>query len=339
MHMQGPKAKAVGLGALIAFLVAVPFFISTYNTHVAILLFINIILVSSFRLITTTGGWNLSHVPLMGLGAYISAILAKSYGLPFWVTLPMAGLGVAAAGLVFSLPLRRTKGLAFFIASFAAGEALRLSWTRLIVPFGGHRGVYLIPAPDFSPIPGLQSVDFVQPMPYYMLALSVMVVCLLIMYRVDTSRIGHTFKALYSEGSLAKSVGVDIPGYKTLAFVIGALFAGIAGGLLAHYMRAIDPSSFGFTATLYLLVWAIFGGTHSFAGPIVGVTVLTVLHTILEGAMSSEWIPLVYGIILIVTLVFLPGGIESLPERLRTSKSLQALRARWVSRKGDYESA
>jgi branched-chain amino acid transport system permease protein len=326
---QGAKSRFVGLLALMAVLVVVPFYLGTYYINVLTLLLINVILVSSFRLITTTGGWNLAHIPLMGLGAYTSAILAKSYGLPFWLTLPLAGLGAAVAGLVFSLPLRRTKGLAFFIASFAAGEAMRESWTRLTVPFGGHRGIYAIPAPDFSPIPGLQSINFAQPLPFYFLTFVVTLVCLLVMYRIDKSRIGHTFAALYSQESLAKSVGIDIPKYKTLAFALGSLFAGIAGGLLAHYQGSIDPSSFGFIITMYLLVWVIFGGTHSFVGPLLGVTSLTILHTILENAVASEWIPLVYGVILIVTLVFLRGGIESLPEqlshfRLRNLKKLFA---------------
>jgi branched-chain amino acid transport system permease protein len=326
--MQVAKSRFVGLAVLIAAVVASSFFLGTYYIDIMTLLLINIILVSSFRLITTTGGWNLAHVPLMGLGAYISAILAKSYGMPFWATLPLAGLGAAVAGLVFSLPLRRTKGLAFFIASFAAGEAMRVSWTRLTVPFGGHRGIYAIPAPDFSPIPVLQSINFAKPLPFFLLTLVITLVCLLIMYRIDKSRIGRTFAALYSEESLAKSVGIDIPKYKTLAFALGSLFAGIAGCILAHYQGSIDPSSFGFVITMYLLVWVIFGGTHSFIGPILGVISLTILHTILENFVTSEWILLVYGVILIVTLVFLRGGIESLPERLSHLKNLKTLFAR-----------
>ena len=326
--MQGARSRFVGLAVLIAVIVALSFSLGTYYIDIMTLLLINIILVSSFRLITTTGGWNLAHVPLMGLGAYISAILAKSYGMPFWATLPLAGLGAAVAGLVFSLPLRRTKGLAFFIASFAAGEAMRLTWTRLTVPFGGHRGIYAIPAPDFSPIPVLQSINFAKPLPFFLLTLAITLVCLFIMYRIDKSRIGRTFAALYSEESLAKSVGIDIPKYKTLAFALGSLFAGIAGCILAHYQGSIDPSSFGFITTMYLLVWVIFGGTHSFIGPILGVISLTILHTILENVVTSEWIPLVYGVILIVTLVFLRGGIESLPERLSHLRNLKTLFAR-----------
>ena len=326
--MQGARSRFVGLAVLIAVIVALSFSLGTYYIDIMTLLLINIILVSSFRLITTTGGWNLAHVPLMGLGAYISAILAKSYGMPFWATLPLAGLGAAVAGLVFSLPLRRTKGLAFFIASFAAGEAMRLTWTRLTVPFGGHRGIYAIPAPDFSPIPVLQSINFAKPLPFFLLTLVITLVCLFIMYRIDKSRIGRTFAALYSEESLAKSVGIDIPKYKTLAFALGSLFAGIAGCILAHYQGSIDPSSFGFITTMYLLVWVIFGGTHSFIGPILGVISLTILHTILENVVTSEWIPLVYGVILIVTLVFLRGGIESLPERLSHLRNLKTLFAR-----------
>jgi branched-chain amino acid transport system permease protein len=326
--MQGAKSRFVGLAALIAVLVVLPFFVGEYPINIMILLLINIILVSSFRLITTTGEWNLAQVPLMGLGGYTSAILAKSYDMPFWATLPLAGLGAAVAGLVFSLPLRRTKALAFFIASFAAGEAMRLTWTRLMVPFGGHRGIYHIPAPDFSPIPGLQSINFAQPLHFYFLALVITLVSVLIMYRIDKSRIGRTFAVLHSEENLARSVGIDIPRYKTLAFALGSLFAGIAGGLLAHYVGSIDPSSFGFITTMYLLVWVIFGGTNSFVGPIIGVTSLTILHTILENVVTTEWIPLVFGVILIVTLVFLRGGIESLPERLSHLRNLKTLLSR-----------
>ena len=138
------------------------------------------------------------------------------------------------------------------------------------------------------------------------------------MYRIDISRIGQTFKAVYADDTLSRSVGMNIAKYKSLAFVIGAMFAAVAGVLYAHYMRAIDPSAFGFAFTLYLLVWAIFGGTHSFWGVIAGVSVLTVVHRSLEFVLHvPEWIPLVYGVVLIVTLLFLPGGLESMPKRMQ----------------------
>ena len=136
----------------------------------------------------------------------------------------------------------------------------------------------------------------------------------MIMYRVEHSRIGNAFKAIASDEDLSRSVGMNILGYKRLAFVIGSFFSGIAGVLFAHYYRFVDPASFGMVNTMYLLVWSVVGGVNTFAGPIIGVAVLTAVYELLRPL--AEWIPLFYGGILILTLLFLPGGLESIPKRV-----------------------
>jgi len=113
---------------------------------------------------------------------------------------------------------------------------------------------------------------------------------------------------------LAKSIGINIIKYKILAFVVASFFAGIAGVLLAHRLWAITPQQFGFANTLYLLVWVILGGYHTFVGPIIGVCVLTGLSQLL--IPLAEWVPMVYGVILILTLLFLPEGLEGLSRRM-----------------------
>jgi len=185
---------------------------------------------------------------------------------------------------------------------------------RFRVPFGGHTGLGNIPPPGAVSVPGLGVLDFSNPIPYYFLTLGVTALCLLIMYRLDRSRIGDTLKAIHSDDSVARSVGINITKYKSLAFVIASFFAGIAGVLLAHRLWAIEPQQFGFTTTLYLLVWVIFGGYHTFAGPIIGVSVLTGLGELL--IPLAKWVPMIYGIILILTLLFLPEGLEGLPRRM-----------------------
>jgi branched-chain amino acid transport system permease protein len=307
-------SKPIGLAVLAIIVVALPFALREYYVDVVTMLLINVIVVVSFRLITTIGGWSLAHIPLMGAGAYATALMTGAFGWPFWLTLPLAGLAAGLVGLAMSYPLVRTKGFAFFIASFAAGDAMRLCWMRFRVPFGGHRGLTNIPAPEAIPIPGLRTIDFSEAIPYYFLALVVTTLCLVVLYRLDKSRIGDTLKAINSQDSLAKSVGINITQYKILAFAIGSFFAGIAGVLLAHRLWAVEPQQFGFTTTLYLLVWVVFGGTGTFAGPIIGVTVLTVLSELLDPL--AEWVPMIYGAILISTLLFLPEGLEGLPRRL-----------------------
>jgi branched-chain amino acid transport system permease protein len=307
--------QAFVLGTLPVVLISAPFAISGYKVDLLTNLLINIILVSSFRLITTTGGWSLAHIPMMGCGAYATALLAGTLGVPFWFSLPLAGLAAALAGLAISYPLARTRGFAFFVASFAAGEAIRLCWIRFKIPFGGHKGL-TVPAPVL--LQNVSWLDFEEAVPYYFLALAITLVSLAIMYRFDKSRIGDTWRALASEEKLAKSVGINITKYKMLAFSVGSFFAGVAGVLLAHRLWAIEPRQFGFNTTLYLLVWVVFGGSHTFAGPIIGVVVLTFLAELLRPMV--EWVPMIFGTIIILILIFLPNGLESLPGKLRVLK-------------------
>ena len=197
------------------------------------------------------------------------------------------------------------------MASFAAGEALRLCWMRFRIPFGGHKGL-TVPTPDL--FQGTW-VDFSEAVPYYFLTLTITLVCLVILYRLDRSRIGYTLKAIESHEDLTKSIGVNCTKYKVIALALGSFFAGIAGVLLAHRLWAIEPHQFGFTTTLYLLVWVVFGGSHTFHGPIIGVISLTLLSELLRPL--AEWVPMIYGGIIILTLIFLPDGLESLPEKIK----------------------
>ncbi|UCF90107.1 MAG: branched-chain amino acid ABC transporter permease [Desulfobacterales bacterium] len=307
--------QAFLLGTSPVLLISAPFAVSAYKVDLLTNLLINIILVSSFQLITTTGGWSLAHVPMMGCGAYATALLSGKLGVPFWVSLPTAALAAGLTGLAISYPLARTKGFAFFVASFAAGEAIRLCWIRFKIPFGGHKGLTVPPPVLFNNVAWM---DFESAVPYYVLTLTVTLICLILMYRLNSSRIGDTWKALASQENLAKSVGINITKYKMLAFSLGSFFSGVAGVLLAHRLWAIEPRQFGFTTTLYLLVWIVFGGSHTFAGPIVGVVALTFLAELLRPLY--EWVPMIFGAIIILILTFLPNGLESLPGKLRSPR-------------------
>ena len=312
--LRNNLSKTISLVVLVIILLMLPFALGRYHLDILVMLLINIILVISFRLITTMGGWSFAHIVMMGLGSYATALMAKTFGWPFWLTLPLSVLSVALVAWIISSPLVRAKLFAFFLASFAIGEAIRLSWTRLQVPFGSHQGITNIPVPESIPLPGLRTLDFGSPIPYYFLVLVVVLLCVAIMYRLEKSRIVDTFKAIYSQDSLMKSVGINVAKYKTLAFVIGCSFAGIAGVLFAHHYRSIDPTCFSFINLLYLLVWVVVGGYHTFAGPIIGVSVLTVIREGLRPVIEVEWLPMIYGFILIFTMLFLPGGLESLPK-------------------------
>ena len=294
-----------------------PYLLSYSQQEIAVLLVINVLLVCSYRLLTLTGEWSLGHVVMMGVGAYASALLAKRFGVPVPVAM-LAGAAVAAASAaILSFPLFRMKGFYFLIGSFAAGEIIRLIWKRFTDPFGGPKGLKRIDAfPDIDF--GFLEIDFYEPVNYYFLALIVVAASLFVLHRIERSRIGLTFHAIHWQDRLAESVGVGTFRYRTLAFVVASFFAGIAGGLYGHYVGAVNPTRFGVDQMVYVLVWAIVGGTATFHGPILGVVVLTVINEIVLRGLGLDTVrPLIYGAILILTMLYLPDGLESLGPRVR----------------------
>ncbi|MBT5037925.1 MAG: branched-chain amino acid ABC transporter permease [Rhodospirillaceae bacterium] len=294
----------ISLGVILALLCVLPFELKPYHREITIFFIINLIMVSSYRLITTTGDWSFSHVVLMGAGAYGAALIAKHSGLPFIVVVPMAGICAAVVGLMFITPLLRVAGFGFFIASYALGELVRLLWLKLQFPFGGTRGIINIPSPELFGLRLSPSIN------YYFTCLIVMLIAMFIMYRLDKSRIGNAWKSIHSDPTLAECVGISVDRYRTLAFVTGAFFAGIAGSLLAYHLGAIDPRNFDLTQMTYLLIWVVVGGTATFWGPIAGLIVITIAFEWSRPLL--EWRPMMFGALLIFFLVFLPGGLESL---------------------------
>lgn len=307
---------ALGL-LLLAVLIVLPRVVSLSQQEILVLLVINVLLVTSYRLLTLTGEWSLAHVVIMGVGAYGSALVSKELGIP----VPLAMLtGASLAGLLaflLSFPLFRMKGFYFLIGSFAAGEVIRLiwKWSELTWLFGGPKGIKLIPPfPDIEAL----SIDFYDPVNYYYLCLIVVAIALLILYRIERSRVGLTFHAIHWQDKLAESVGVNTFGYRMLAFVVASFFAGLAGALYAHYVGTVNPNRFSVEEMVYVLIWAIVGGTATFYGPILGVVVLTVLNEVVLRALGvDEMRPMFYGAILILFILFLPKGLESLVPKIK----------------------
>jgi branched-chain amino acid transport system permease protein len=308
---------ALGFVLLAAVLIVLPHLLSLSQQEILVLLVINVLLVSSYRLLTLTGEWSLAHVVIMGVGAYASALISKELGVP--VPLSMLGGAASAAFLAFllSFPLFRMKGFYFLIGSFAAGEIIRLiwKWSEMTWLFGGPKGIKLIP-----PFPNIDflSIDFYDPVNYYYLCLVVVAVSLLILYRIERSRIGLTFHAIHWQDKLAESVGVDTFRYRMLAFVIASFFAGLAGALYAHYIGAVAPNRFDVEEMVYVVIWAIVGGTATFYGPIIGVVTLTILNEVVLRALGVDQMrPMFYGALLILFILFLPNGLEGLVPKIK----------------------
>ena len=302
------KPWVVVAGILIV-LAILPHFLKYHHQDFMIFLVINVLVVVSYRLVTLTGEWSLIHAVMMGVGAYSSALVTKNLGFSFWLGLPIAGIAAAIIAALLCFPLFRMTRFYFLIGSFAAGEAIRLCWIHFIKPFGGTGGISGIPSPE------LMNIDFLEPIPYFYLALIIVSLCLLVLYRIEISRIGLTLNAVHWQASLAESVGISTWNYRSLAFIIGSLFVGIAGALKVHYIGTVSPKQFDIGFMVFILIWVIVGGYRTFYGAILGAVVLSVLD---EAFREFDQLrPAIYGGLLIAAILFLPSGLESLPQRIR----------------------
>jgi branched-chain amino acid transport system permease protein len=308
------QRNSAGITVLLAVACILPFIVRPYQLDFLIFMFINIILVVSYRLIAITGEFSLSHAVIMGVGGYVSALLTLHLPISAWISMPLGGVAAALIAYILSFPLFRMKGFYFLIGSFAAAEAIRLCWVQFVKPFGGYRGLNQIPVLEID-LGDFLYIDLRAPVPYYFFALIVGLIFLVIMYRIEHSRFGFVFHAVHHKDLLAQSVGVNARRYRTIAFVTGGFFAGIAGAMLAHYITAINPGLFSLKQMLFILVWVLVGGLGSFAGPILGVVVLSIIDESIRDL--DELRPAFYGLILIVTMLFLPDGLVSLPSKVK----------------------
>lgn len=285
-----------------------PHYLKYHHQDFLIFLVVNVLVVVSYRLVTLTGEWSLIHAVMMGVGAYASAMLTKNLGFSFWLGLPMAGVTAAVVAGLLCFPLFRMTQFYFLIGSFAAGEAIRLSWIHFIKPFGGTSGISAIPSPE------LLDIDFLEPIPYFYLTLIIVTVCLLILYRIEKSRIGLTLHAVHWKAPLAESIGVNTWNYRSLAFIAGSFFVGLAGALKVHYIGTVTPKQFDIGFMVFILIWVIVGGYRTFYGAILGAVVLSILDEIFRE--FDELRPAIYGAILIFSILYLPAGLESLPRKI-----------------------
>lgn len=276
---------------------------------------ITVVLVASLRVSFSTGIWNVGQAGFYAVGAYAIYFLLTLTGIPCWVGIPMVGLG--AAGIAWGLGsiTLRAKGIYFCLISLAFVEVVRLTVVHTI---GSVHHITMVPQPDPIVIPYLTIIDFTTRLDYYYSMLVLVIISLLLLYRLDRSRFGTTFKAIQQGGALAESVGINVMRFETLAFAISSFFAGMAGGFFAVSNMCIAPQGFTVWHSILLVFITIVGGTESLWGPVVGAIVLVILPEFLP-AGALRWI--FYASLALVILLLLPKGLISLPEAIRSRKS------------------
>jgi len=314
--------RQLQLAALVLLLFLVPLFLtSNFYLHMFIMTAVNIIMATSLWLILRSGQLSIGHAAFMAIGAYTSALLTMRAGLPFPMAMPLAGIMAAVIAVLIGYPTLRLKGLFFALVTFAFAEIVRSIFNSFGKDlFGGPSGISAIPHPSFF------GIELATRASYYYLVLPLMLLTILVVYRIDKSRIGMNLVAISQADSLAESLGINIMKYKIVAFVIGSFFAGVAGSFFAHYLRHISPESFTFWLSVYVLIYVVVGGLGSIMGPIIGACTLSLFSESFRTFGNYE--PIVFGVALILVVMFLREGVVSLPGRLLplTQRAGEALR-------------
>lgn len=309
-----PLIKSFSIVTLIVFLFCIPLFLKqNYWLYVLSLVCLNVLLASSLRTINLTGELSLGHVGFMLIGAYSSAILSLRMGIPVFLTMLLGGLLAALVALVLGYPILRTKGVYFSILTFIVAEIFRLTMFYTPSLSGGPPGLFNIPPPSAINIFGITNITFDTRISYYYLLLSIVLLSLVILFRVERS-LGFRWMAIRQNDALTESVGINVMGYKLIAFVIGCFFAGITGALYAHFMQVLTADSsatFGMLTSIYIVIYMIVGGQASFVGPIIGAVILTLVSEFIRSL--KEYQPIFFGVLVIFIVFFMRQGLVSLP--------------------------
>lgn len=251
---------------------------------------INIILAVSLNLINGfTGQLSLGHAGFMAVGAYVSVIITNFYELPFIVGLIGGCLGAAIAGFIIGVPTLRLKGDYLAIATLGFGEIIRVLLQNINY-VGGPAGISGI-AKETSWIWLFGSV----------------VLTIFIIQNIINSSYGRAIISVREDEIASEVMGVNTTNYKVLAFVIGALFAGLAGGLYAHYFYIIKPETFNFLKSFDILVMVVLGGLGSTTGAVIAAIFITTLTAALQAFPAVRMI--IYALILIIIMIYRPQGL------------------------------
>jgi len=312
-----PLGRALtGYVVLVAASVGLPLVTrDSYYVDVATTILMNLVLTMSLRLEMSTGQLNMAHISFMGIGAYASTLLVMRGGWSFWIALGVAG----AIAAVFALPIGtlalRVSGPYYFLITFAFSEVVRLVFNNFFVSwFGGPSGLVEIPKPDPLRL-GSFPLRFSGKVELYYLMCVLFALAAAVLVRLDYSRFGLVANAIRQSDLLAETLGTRVFRVKLTAFALGSFMAGIAGAFFAHSHQVLHSSDFGLEPMVLLVVYAVVGGTGSVWGPVVGTVVLTVVSEFMRELHHYE--VLVYGTVLILTMLLLPEGLSSLPGKVR----------------------
>ena len=256
------------------------------------------------------GQISLGHASFFGLGAYISGVITTKYGINPWLCILMGMAVSSVVAVLIGAPSLKLRGHYLAMATLAFCIIITIVFNENVELTGGPDGLAFIPGISVMGYP-LDSIA-----KYYYLVWSVVLVSLLFSLNIIRSRVGRAMRSIHGSELAAGAMGVNISKYKIYVFVVSAVMASVAGSLYAHYLNFLSPASFDLFVSIKLLIMIILGGMHSIWGAIVGAVLISFLN--------YEWLHyfeeaegMIYGLIILLIMIFLPGGLVSIPGKVR----------------------
>lgn len=265
-----------------------------YYSNLFITMAINVMLAVSLHLVIgITGQFSIGHAGFLAVGAYISAICTMQLQLPFIVGLIAGAVVAAIAGLIVGIPTLRLRGDYLAIATLGFAEIIRiifLNWDYV----GGAAGMQVMQQTTWT------------------YAFFGMLITIIVISNFTRSRHGRACIAIREDEIAADAMGINITYYKVLAFVIGSLFAGLAGGLFSHNFFIIQPAQFGFLKSFDILIYVVLGGLGSLSGAVIAAVALTIISLYLQDFPETRMI--IYSLVLILVMLYRPAGLMGTKE-------------------------
>jgi len=302
----GRPVTAVAIVCAIAVALLWPLVLTDrFVQHLVTLLLLYAIGATSVHLIVRCGHVSLCQAAFMGIGAYTSVLLMMKVGVP-WIVSGVAGVVVSSlTGLLIAPSIMRLAGKYFVLVTFMFGEIVRMIFTEWISLTGGANGISDIPPPARM---------FLSTLNYYYLVLIVSTLMIGLAAMILRSQIGRTIDAMREGEQLAQCAGVPTVRVKVIVYTIACGMIGVQGVLQAHFVRYIEPLTFGILDSLNLVVMNVIGGMTRLPGPILGAVFIVGLPELLRDYVLYQRV--IFGVILIIVMAFLPGGLSEVGVKL-----------------------
>jgi branched-chain amino acid transport system permease protein len=308
--------RAAGAAAGLALMAALPWLLGVYPLHVLTLVLVSVISAVGLYFVTgLTGQVSLCHATFSGIAAYVLVVLGRDLGVPFWIGWPVGAILAGAIGYLVGIPALRLQGHYLALATLGLGEIvllLNVHWERLT---NGPNGLE-VPAPRLGTMVLSSAGD------KYLLVLAAAVVMVAFAANLHRSKLGLVLTAVMDSEVAAQAFGVRLARYKVFAFALSAFYAGVAGGLYSVVVGFITPYEFGLWPSLWTLTMVVVGGMGYLWGAVLGAIVITALPEVLRGLKDYQ--ELLYGVLLLLTLMFKPSGLYGLVIGWRATSSKEA---------------